>query len=183
MPKSQAMTKKYTLTWIGIFLILLTFIPVLSYFKYFAAAKVIGVTTVLTISIAIRIWTRKSKSAAVNKERIVLNRNDMFWLNVAVPNYKNLSKEDQKTFVHRMGLFLSTVPIGMVHEGKPEREEGLAIAAHFTMAHLQEPFLLPEAELIMFTRDSHSEALSLDAINLDLENWDVESAKLIWSKL
>ena len=87
------MSRKYILVSITIFLVLLGAIPLLASNDLFLAAKIVGVVTVVSVSIAIRVWTKKSRKSAMHPDRIIMTRNDEFWLNVAVPFFKSDEKQ------------------------------------------------------------------------------------------
>ena len=179
------MSKKQIIISLAVFVVLLGSIPLFAYLKMLTLAKIVGVTLVVSTSVAIRFWTRNSKKSAVHPDRIILNRNDQFWLNVAVPNFKKLNNEDQTIFKDRMGLVLSSLPIGLADGQKPEREDGLLVAAHYAMTFLKEDFQLPIVEKILIEKPGITKGapyLSFADLIIELEEWSVEKAKTTWAK-
>ena len=115
--------------WILLFFILLVFIPVFAIIGQLVLAKIVGVCTVLTLSIALWIWKNQSAKLSGVKNRIKLNLNDRFWLNQNCPFYASLSSQDKVVFADRIGLFLGSKAIFHHQEIQLVKEDYIAIAS------------------------------------------------------
>jgi Mlc titration factor MtfA (ptsG expression regulator) len=115
--------------WILLFFILLVLIPVFAIIGQLVLAKIVGVCTVLTLSIALWIWKNQSAKLSGAKNRIKLNLNDRFWLNQNCPFYASLSSQDKVVFADRIGLFLGSKAICHHQEIQLVKEDYIAIAS------------------------------------------------------
>jgi len=115
--------------WILLFFILLVLIPVFAFIGQLVLAKMVGVFTVLTLSIALWIWKNQSAKLSGVKNRIRLNLNDRFWLNQNCPFYASLSSQDKVVFADRIGLFLGNNAIFHHQEIQLVKEDYIAIAS------------------------------------------------------
>jgi len=100
--------------WVLFFFVLLVSIPLLMFSGYFLIAKLIGVMTVVLLSLALRLWMYKTKKEYNPIERVKINLNDRFWLSKHITFYNQLSSTDKIIFEDRVGIFLSRVPIILV---------------------------------------------------------------------
>lgn len=137
------MPKKFLL-WIALFFILLSAIPFLAFHELFTAAKILGITTVVLVSIAIRLWTAASRKQSQHANRVLLNRNDLFWLEKHCPFFVQLSKEDQAIFKDRMGLFLANIAYAQESGVTPDREDCFPAAALYVVKTFNNEWNLPE---------------------------------------
>jgi Mlc titration factor MtfA (ptsG expression regulator) len=123
------MFKSRFLPWILIFFVFLMLIPVLAMNDRIGTAKVIGVLTVIGVSVALSIWRKQTKVRNQRMSRIQLNLNDCFWLKKHIAFYAALSKVDQKIFEDRLRLFLSDVLITDVENEDIEKDICLYVAS------------------------------------------------------
>ncbi|MFO0494103.1 MAG: hypothetical protein ACK50Y_01105 [Flavobacteriia bacterium] len=102
--------KKF-LFWILLFFFLLVSIPMLMYGGYYLFAKLVGVITVVVLSLSLRLWMYKTKKVYNPIERVKINLNDRFWLSKHISFYSQLSNTDKIIFEDRVGIFLSRIPV------------------------------------------------------------------------
>jgi Mlc titration factor MtfA (ptsG expression regulator) len=134
------MSKKRFLTWILFFFLMLICIPAFAMNDQMLTAKIFGVTTVVGVSIALRVWRKQTKSLMNKKSRVSINLNDRYWLNENIPFYTKLSKSDKIIFEDRMGLFLSEITVTEVDKEMPEKETCFYVAASAIMAFWGLPY-------------------------------------------
>jgi len=127
-------------SWIFVFVVLLGSIPILIVNGEVGMAKFLGVTTVVSVSIALSIWRKQTKKLSSHKQRVILNLNDRFWLERHIPFYKKLNKSDRTTFEDRIGLFLSEIRVTEINKDLPEKETCLYVASSAVIAFWGLPY-------------------------------------------
>jgi len=133
--------KKYShLLWTLLFLLLLGSIPVILYNRGVATARIIGFVVLIAIIIALWYWRFELRKKSKRNERIKLNTNDKFWLDRHISFYHKLSKEDQKIFNDRVGIFLADVQITEVDKDVAEKETCLYVASSAVIAYWGLPY-------------------------------------------
>jgi membrane protease YdiL (CAAX protease family) len=115
--------------WVLLFFVLLVSIPLLMFSGYFLIAKLIGVMTLVLLSLALRIWMYKTKKEYNPIERVKINLNDRFWLSKHITFYNQLSSIDKIIFEDRVGIFLSRVPIIFSSNQKVTSKEDAMLVA------------------------------------------------------
>lgn len=120
--------------WIVLFFILLVLVPVFATIGQLGLAKIAGIFTVLSLSIALWIWKNQSAKLSGVKNRIRLNLNDRFWLNQNCPFYASLSSQEKVVFADRIGLFLGSKAIFHHQEIQLTKEDYIAIASSHVIA-------------------------------------------------
>lgn len=159
--------------WILLFFILLVLIPVFATIGQLFLAKIVGIFTVLTLSIALWVWKNQSAKLSGVKNRIILNLNDRFWLNQNCPFYASLSNQDKIVFVDRIGLFLGNKAILHDQEIQLAKEDYIAIASSHVISNwnafsdLKNTF--SEVYLVKNT-SSKSEILNEDRVVLNYDH-------------
>jgi hypothetical protein len=93
--------------WLTIFFFLVFSIPFLAFLGYIVIAKFFGITCLILVVIALRIWLRSSRINSLKIERFVLNRNQIFELERNYPFFKKLNQSDKQIIIHRSGLLLA----------------------------------------------------------------------------
>jgi hypothetical protein len=113
-----------------LFFILLTAIPSLIVLGLTSFAKLLGILTLVLLSLLTRFWLYQSKKHHKHVQIIRFNTNDRFWLKRHIPFYNSLKRSDKLLMESRMGLFVSRVPL-FLSSGQPitQRELVLHIAA------------------------------------------------------
>jgi hypothetical protein len=105
-------------------------IPVMLLLGWVVPAKIIGVVTVVLLSISVRYWLYNTKKEFDPKERIRINLNDRYWMQRELPFYNALDKNNKRMFEDRMGVFLARVPVCLSSgELLMDRQKALKIAA------------------------------------------------------
>lgn len=97
--------------WIVWFLIALCVIPICLTNGFIVVAKIIGVATVVTLVIALRIWLYRTKKEFNPIEQVKINTNDRFELKRAFTLYNSLTENERSIFESRLGLFLAKTQI------------------------------------------------------------------------
>lgn len=120
--------------WILLFLLLLVSIPFFASIGQLTLAKIIGIVTVITLSVALWVWKRQSASKHGVKNRISINLNDRFWLNQHCPFYTSLSKKDKVAFTDRIGLFLGNHSLFHHPDLVLVKEDYIAIASSWVIS-------------------------------------------------
>lgn len=115
--------------WIVIILILLVSISLLISFHFSFIAKLFGLMLIVASSLALFVWIRKLTESKVIKNRVPLNRNDIFWLNANIPFYRKLSLSEKKIFENRISLFVAEIIITDVEKEVPEKSDCLYVAS------------------------------------------------------
>ena len=90
--------------WIVWFLIALCVIPICLTNGFIVVAKIIGVATVVTLVIALRIWLYRTKKEFNPIEQVKINTNDRFELKRAFTIYNSLTENERSIFESRLGL-------------------------------------------------------------------------------
>jgi|GEM_PF-5076226 len=114
--------------WIVWFLIALCVIPICISFGLIGIAKVIGVLTVVTLVVALRVWLHRTKQEFNPIEQVKINTNDRFELNRAFTCYKGLTETQRSVFDSRLGLFLAKTAI--YTQDDLSRVDYIIVAAH-----------------------------------------------------
>ncbi len=127
-------------SWMFVFVVLLGSIPILIVNGDVGMAKFMGVTTVVSVSIALSIWRKQTKKLSSQKQRVILNLNDRFWLERHIPFYKKLNKSERTTFEDRIGLFLSEIRVTEINKDLPEKETCLYVASSAVIAFWGLPY-------------------------------------------
>ena len=120
--------------WILLFLLLLVSIPLFASIGQLTLSKIVGIATVITLSIALWIWKSQSATKYGVKNRISINLNDRFWLNQHCPFYSALSKNDKVAFTDRIGLFLGNQSLFHHPELVLVKEDYIAIASSWVIS-------------------------------------------------
>jgi len=115
--------------WIITFIILLSSIPILTMNEQQTYAKVVGVSTVVLTTFAIRRWLYFANKAKGKPNKINLNINDRYWLIENIKFYKNLSKIDRRVFEDRISLFVTDIIITEIGKEIPSRDTCLYVAS------------------------------------------------------
>lgn len=126
--------------WIGLFVLLLGSIPVFIRNEQMGLAKVVGVVTIVSISVALWIWRQQTLRKSDKKARIVLNLNDRFWFEHHIPFYRQLKPAERKIFEDRVGLFLAEIRITEVDKEVPDKETCYYVAASAVIAYWGLPY-------------------------------------------
>lgn len=134
------MFSKRFLPWMVLFLVLLGLIPVLVSKGNINGAKVLGVLTIVGVSVALNVWRIQTRKKHVRAQRIRLNLNDRFWLKEHIHFYNILSKADRRVFEERVGLFLTQVTITEIGQEEVEKSTCLYVAASAVMAYWGLPY-------------------------------------------
>lgn len=116
------------------FFVLLISIPFFALKDQLFIAKIIGIVTVITLSVALWVWKNQSAKLSGVKNRVRLNLNDRFWLNQNCPFYSSLSKTDKQAFTDRAGLFLGNCSIRLDEGMELSKEDYIAIASSFVIS-------------------------------------------------
>jgi hypothetical protein len=179
------MSKKFII-WISVFFLLLISIPGLASFDLFGLAKVIGVVTVVLVSLAIRVWTNQSKKNSLVKERIILNRNDRFHIDKTVTSFKGLDADKKKMFLDRVALFLATIPFDCEHKGDLDRDECISVACHYILSSLEnDEFLIsPKFKGVYIGQTKETAGIiqvSIEQINNELKRDDQDGVNRFWN--
>lgn len=133
--------KKYAyLLWTLLFFILLGSIPIFLYNRGVDTARIVGFVTLIAIVLALWYWRFDLRKKSPRNERIKLNTNDKFWLERHIPFYEELSKNDKKIFIDRVGIFLADVQITEVDKDIAEKETCLYVAASAVIAYWGLPY-------------------------------------------
>ena len=137
----QYKVKKSRFTaWITVFILLLIFIPVLLTSSFVLLAKILGITLVVLVSIALWIWRTQSVRGLVKTSRIRMTINEKFWLDHHIPFYHDLSKSEQRIFEDRIGLFLAEIKITQIGKEVPEKEVCLYVSSSAIIAFWGLPY-------------------------------------------
>jgi hypothetical protein len=103
---------------------------------YFLIAKLVGVITVVVLSLALRLWMYKTKKEYNPIERVKINLNDRFWLSKHISFYNQLSNTDKIIFEDRVGIFLSRIPVILYSNRKvTSKEEAMLVASSAIIAY------------------------------------------------
>lgn len=121
------------LGWLIWFAGCLVSVPVLIMFNQIGLAKVIGVLTVISLVIALRIWLNRSKKEFNPIEIIKINANDRFYLKSICAIYNSFSNADKLAFESRIGLFLAKSKV--YSQSDLSREDYIKISALFVWAN------------------------------------------------
>lgn len=115
--------------WIITFIILLSSIPILTMNEQQSLAKVVGISTVVLTTFAIRRWLYFANKSKGKPNKINLNINDRYWLIENIEFYKFLSKTDKKVFEDRISLFVTDIIITEIGKEVPSRDVCLYVAS------------------------------------------------------
>lgn len=126
--------------WIVVILILLVLIPLLISFHFSFIAKLFGLMLIIVSSLALFVWIRKLSESKVIKNRVPLNRNDIFWLNANIPFYRKLNATDKKVFENRISLFVAEIIMTDVEKEVPEKSDCLYVASAAIIAYWGLPY-------------------------------------------
>ena len=99
------------------------------FYGYYLIAKLVGVITVVVLSLALRIWMYRTKKEYNPIERVRINLNDRFWLSKHIPFYNHLSNTDKIIFEDRVSIFLSKIPIIFYSTKKVTSKEDAMLVA------------------------------------------------------
>lgn len=95
--------------WLSLFAALLVFVPIAILSGFILLAKIIGISLLVLLIIAMRNWFRLARKKNNRVERIQLNANDLFLLYQIIPAFKSWSVSDQRILTDQIGLFLAEV--------------------------------------------------------------------------
>jgi Mlc titration factor MtfA (ptsG expression regulator) len=115
--------------WIITFIALLSSIPILTMIEQQNLAKVVGISTVVLTTFAIRRWLYFANKSKGKPNKINLNINDRYWLIENIEFYKFLSKTDKKVFEDRISLFVTDIIITEIGKEVPSRDVCLYVAS------------------------------------------------------
>jgi hypothetical protein len=105
-PSTKGNYSYYFLYWLTGIFTLLFFVPIFLFLNQILLAKLVGFTSLVIVSLALLFWKSVSRKRNQVKNRIVLNTNDLFWLQKNISFYNKLTLEDQRVIENRIGLFL-----------------------------------------------------------------------------
>lgn len=134
------MFSKRFLPWIIFFLVMLGLIPALMGGGSSSAAKVLGVVTIVGISVALNVWRIQTRNKNRHANRVRLNTNDRFWLKQHIHFYNTLSKAERRVFEDRIGLFLTQVVITEIGQEEVEKSTCLYVASSAVIAYWGLPY-------------------------------------------
>lgn len=134
------MKKHSYLLWVLLFFVLLSSIPILLYNSGVASAKIVGFIIVIAIVAALWYWRYEIRKNSPRNERIKLNTNDVYWLDKNIPFFNQLSKQDRKIFLDRLGIFLADIQITEVDKEVAEKETCFYVASSAIMAYWGLPY-------------------------------------------
>jgi hypothetical protein len=116
-------------SWVFFFLVLLGLIPFFLSLNLVLVAKFLGITAVITLSIALWVWKTQLVERYGSNKRIKTNTNDIFWLNQHSELYKTLTKQEKIVFENRLGLFLGQFTFQNEAQGVNSKEAMLYLGA------------------------------------------------------
>jgi hypothetical protein len=170
--------------WLPIFFSLLFAVPLLTYYGFLNFAKFLGVTCLILISVALRIWLRISGEKRGNIRRIVLNNNQIFDLERKYYFLKKLDGSTKKTILERSGIVLAELNfIQSIRDLDPEII--IELAFNIAIIYLDRQHLSQIESKINFNSDqipTLSDILSLSDLPISNEKIDFEKYKIALKK-
>lgn len=145
--------------WLTIFFLLLILIPILIFFDYLILAKIIGISCLILIIIALRIWLRISRINSEKVERVVLNKNQVFDLHRKYSFLKSLNNSDREILFHRTGLVLAEVTFIAVDE--IFLEEKIELAFYIAIIFFQDDYTSLKGLVLNVSKMTTDEHISL----------------------
>ncbi len=127
------------LYWLVVFFTLLMSVTILLIYGQLFLAKLIGVSIVIVLIVALRIWTYSSKKKNQQLKLVSINLNHKYWLKENCNFYKHLNISDKIVFENRIGLLLSKV--GLVdNDNAISFETYLMVMSYCTICFWDVPF-------------------------------------------
>ena len=108
-PQPKNLLKYRFPLWLTIFFLLLILIPIFIFSDQLFLAKIIGVSCLILVIIALRIWLVISRINSSKVGRIVLNKNQLFDLERKYTFLNKLSHSNRQILFHRTGLLLAEI--------------------------------------------------------------------------
>ena len=108
-PQPKNLLKYRFPLWLTIFFLLLILIPIFIFSDQLFLAKIIGVSCLILVIIALRIWLVISRINSSKVGRIVLNKNQLFDLERKYTFLNKLSYSNRQILFHRTGLLLAEI--------------------------------------------------------------------------
>jgi len=127
-------------TWMIVILFLLISISLLISYHFSFIAKLFGLLLIVVSALALFVWIRLLTKSKVIKNRVPLNKNDLFWLHTNIPFYRQLKPSDKKIFENRVSLFVAEIIITDVTQEIPEKSDCLYVASSAIIAYWGLPY-------------------------------------------
>ena len=108
-PQPKNLLKYRFPLWLTIFFLLLILIPIFIFSDQLFLAKIIGVSCLILVIIALRIWLVISRINSSKISRVVLNKNQLFDLERKYTFLNQLSHSNRQILFHRTGLLLAEI--------------------------------------------------------------------------
>ncbi len=97
--------------WLTIFFLLLVLVPILIFSNQLFLAKISGLTCLILVIVALRVWLSISKINSSKVARVVLNNNQIFDLERKYTFLKTLANSEKQILFHRTGLLLAELSL------------------------------------------------------------------------
>jgi len=125
--------------WLTIFFLILVSIPILIVFDHLLLAKFLGISCLILIIVALRLWLRKARINSTATERYVLNKNQIFDLERKFRFLKNMSNSERQIIYQRTGLLLAELDF-ISTNNNISIEYGIDLAFNFTLLLLDKEY-------------------------------------------
>jgi len=125
--------------WLTIFFLILVSIPILIVFDHLLLAKFLGISCLILIIVALRLWLRKARINSTSTERYVLNKNQIFDLERKFRFLKNMSNSERQIIYQRTGLLLAELDF-ISTNNNISIEYGIDLAFNFTLLLLDKEY-------------------------------------------
>lgn len=154
--------------WLTIFFLLLILIPILVFSDQLFFAKISGVSCLILVIIALRIWLRISRVNSSKVERVVLNYNQIYELERKYTFLKTLSNSNRQILFHRTGLLLAELVF--ISDDELILSEKIDFAFNFSIFFFDDEYKSLKGLTVEIWKSESNRDISLESLHEIHEN-------------
>ena len=163
-PQPQFIHKYRFPIWLTIFFFLLISIPVLALWDHLFMAKFLGISCLILVIIALRLWLRSSRINSLKVERFALNTNQIFELERKYPFLKKIKNSEKQILIHRTGLLLAELVFVSV-DIENSLDVKIEMAFNFSILLVDNEYIALNGLVINMSDKDSEKHISLEPIN------------------
>ena len=148
--------------WLTIFFLLLILIPILIFSNEFFLAKLSGISCLILVIVALRIWLNISRVNSSKVERVVLNYNQIYDLERKYTFLKTLSNSNRQVLFHRTGLLLAELVF--ISDDELMLSEKIDFAFNFSILFFDDEYKSLRGLLIELSKNESTKDISLESL-------------------
>jgi len=154
--------------WLTIFFLLLILIPILIFSNQFYLAKISGISCLILVIVALRIWLKISRVNSSKVERVVLNYNQIYDLERKYSFLKTLSNSNRQVLFHRTGLLLAELIF--IADDELTLSEKIELAFNFSILFFDDEYKSLRGLTIEISKSESNKDISLESLDEIQEN-------------